>query len=61
MIEGETVLSGAAHPGTVLRVCKSAAGFYIGFRDEDGLPYSRESKYFASQAEAAAFLLHLRV
>jgi hypothetical protein len=60
MIDGETVLSGASHPGTVLRVLKSAAGFYLGFRDDDGFPYSRESVYFASEAEATALLLQLR-
>lgn len=60
MIDGETVLSGAAHPGTVLRVCESAAGFYLGFHDADGSAYSRESEYFDSAEVAAAVLLHLR-
>jgi hypothetical protein len=28
------------------------AGYYIGFRDVDGSPYSRETEYFASKSEA---------
>lgn len=45
MMNGETVLSGAQHPGTKLEVLHSPAGYYIGFRDTDGLPYTRESVY----------------
>lgn len=52
MFPGETVLSGAKHPGTAPEVMSTAAGYYIGYRDEDGLPYSRESGYFASLSEA---------
>jgi hypothetical protein len=45
MIKGETVLTGAPHPGTDLEVLESGAGFYLGYRDTDGAPYSRESLY----------------
>ncbi len=35
------------------KVMRSAAGFYIGTCDEDGLPFSREStEYFPSQDQA---------
>ena len=34
-------------------VCYSARGFYIGTRDEDGLPYSRESVEYWPQRETA--------
>ena len=44
-MKGETVLSGAPHPGTKLEVLSSPAGYYLGYRDEDGLPYSRETEY----------------
>lgn len=60
MIPGETVLSGAGHPGTRLEVLKSAAGWYLGYRDEHGLPYSRESIYFRSQQQAERLLGYLR-
>jgi len=39
-----------------LQVMESAAGFYLGTRDEDGCPYSRESLEYwpdRTQAEAA--------
>ena len=52
MLDGETVASGAKHPGTELLVLKSAAGFYIGYLSEDGFPYSRESGYFATAEKA---------
>lgn len=43
------------HPLT-LRVCQSAAGFYIGTWDEDG-PASRESEeYFEERGKAEAAL-----
>ena len=60
MVSGETVLSGAPHPGTALRVLRTPAGWYVGFNTEGGAPYSRESAYFSSEAEAREFLLHLR-
>ena len=44
-MKGETVLTGGEHPGTELQVLESPAGFYLGFLDEDGLPYSRETHY----------------
>lgn len=52
MMFAETVSAGAPHPGTEPEVMSTAAGYYIGFRDEDGLPYSRETGYFATQSEA---------
>lgn len=52
VFDGETVASGAKHPGTKLSVLQSAAGFYIGYLSEDGFPYSRESGYFATAEEA---------
>lgn len=54
MIPGETVASGAPHPGTDLRVLQSPAGFYLGYLDRDGLPYSRETRYMTEgKAESA--------
>ena len=48
MLKGETVLSGAEHPGTDLEILRSPSGlYYLGFRDTDGLAYSRESVYFS--------------
>jgi len=48
----ETVLTGAAHPGTELQVLQSAGGYYLGFLDGDGAPYSRETDYMGySDAE----------
>lgn len=52
----ETVSAGAQHPGTEPEVMLSAAGYYIGYRDEDGLPYSRETNYFATESEAEGYL-----
>ena len=48
MIRNETVLTGAAHPHTQLEVMQSGAGhggYYLGFRDADGSPYTRETLY----------------
>lgn len=40
-----------------LEALSSAAGWYLGTRDEDGLPYSRESEeYWRSHDEAMAAL-----
>ncbi len=42
-----------------LQVCRSAAGFYIGTLDEDGLPCSRESQeYWRREEQAQAALDH---
>jgi hypothetical protein len=49
MMKGETVLSGAPHPGTELEVMESVGGFYLGFRDTDGAPYTRETQYFRNR------------
>jgi hypothetical protein len=56
----ETVLQGAAHPHTELEVLESAAGFYLGFRDADGSPYSRETCYFGDRASAELVLGYIR-
>jgi hypothetical protein len=56
----DTVIAGATHPGTTLEVLESAAGFYLGYRDEDGLPYSRESCYFGDRASAEQVLAYMR-
>ena len=45
MLRKETVLSGAKHPGTDPKIMRSTAGYYIGFEDTDGSPYSRETHY----------------
>jgi len=60
MLNGETVLSGAKHPGTKLEVMGRCdkVGFYLGFRDEDGHAYSRETVYMSkSVAEQVLALL----
>ena len=56
-MKGETVLSGAQHPGTELEVLSSNAGFYLGYRDEDGLPYSRETMYMSEDTATHMLLL----
>jgi hypothetical protein len=57
MLEGETVASGAGHPGTELLVLQSAAGFYIGYLTKDGFPYSRESGYYETEELAETALV----
>ncbi len=58
-MKGETVLSGASHPGTKLEVLSSNAGYYLGYRDEDGIPYSRETMYM-SEATATHMIELIR-
>ena len=53
---GETVLSGAPDPSTPLRVLSSQAGWYVGYLDYYGLPYSRETVYLSSHAAATRAL-----
>jgi len=60
MIAKETVLSGAEHPGTELLILSSPAGYYIGFLCKDGMPYSRESRYFEHFEDAETLLEFLR-
>ena len=60
MLRGETVLSGAEHPGTPLVVMQSPAGWYVGFKDKQGAPYSRESRYFNTRKGAEGALSVLR-
>ena len=43
-----------------LAVLKSAAGYYVG-RTLDGMPYSRESGYFKTEAKAAEALAYVRI
>lgn len=44
--------TGQAFP---LEVCRSRAGYYVGTRDPDGLPFSRESvEYWPTAAAAEA-------
>lgn len=59
-MKGETVLAGAPHPQTKLQVMESPAGFYIGFADEDGAPYTRETVYFGDRDTADQVLSWLR-
>lgn len=59
-MKGETVLTGAEHPGTEIQVMHSNAGYYLGFRDENGMPYSRESCYFGDWESAKQVLEYLR-
>jgi len=61
MMPGETVASGAqldrcewCHETPTLRVCRSAAGYYVGY--QCCLPFSRESGYYPTQEAAAAAL-----
>lgn len=60
MMKGESVLTGAQHPGTTLKVMSSPAGYYLGFADEHGAPYSRETHYFQKQALAELVLEQIR-
>jgi len=54
---GETVETGAEIPkGSVLSVMRSAAGYFLGYEDEDGSPYTRESGYFQSSESATVAL-----
>lgn len=59
-MKGETVLLGGPHPGTELQVMSSAAGYYVGYPDTDGAPYSRETVYFDTHEEAVAWWLKVR-
>ena len=51
------VLAAAAGKHFLLQVMKSAAGFYLGTRDKDGQPYTRESvQYWPTRKCAKAAL-----
>jgi len=54
MIKGEIIAKGHPwlSPGTKLEVLLCGAGWYIGYLDRNGEPYSRESKYFTTYEEA---------
>ena len=60
MQKGETVVSGAPHPGTELEVLESPAGFYLGYLAKSGEPYSRETQYFTERDQAEAVLSFFR-
>ena len=60
MIKGETVVTGAKHPGTKLEIMHSPAGWYLGFKDETGFPYSRETEYFDNLTRAEEVLSWFR-
>lgn len=57
MFPGETVLSGGKHPGTLLEVLESPAGFYLGFRLPSGEHYSRETEYMPKEQAEVMWLL----
>lgn len=60
MIPKETVLSGANHPGTQVEIMRAPGGaYYLGFRDLDGVPYSRETEYM-DRITAELILSNLR-
>jgi hypothetical protein len=51
------MLAAAAGKAFPLEVCKSAAGYYIGTRDEEGMPFTREScEYWRKQDMAETAL-----
>jgi len=59
-LPNETVLTGAAHPGTELQILESPGGYYLGFLNRDGGHYSRETIYL-TYADAAAMLEMVRL
>lgn len=55
VMPGETVDTGAPLPyeGALPEVLSSGGGrYFIGYNDEDGFPYSRESEYYRTYEEA---------
>ena len=51
------MLAAAAGKAFPLEVCKSAAGFYIGTLNEEGVPFTREScEYWRKREQAEAAL-----
>lgn len=55
LVQGE--LARAAGMSFPLEVLQSRAGYYLGTRDAEGLPYSRESAEYWRQADQAASAL----
>lgn len=47
------MLAAAAGKAFPLQVCKSAAGFYIGTLNEEGEPFTRESREYWPRQELA--------
>ena len=52
VMKGETVRGGAENPGTPIAILHSGGGFYFGYLETDGSPYSRESGYYRTYGEA---------
>ena len=61
MFPKETVLSGANQPNTAPEIMTSAAGLYVGFKDETGAPFSRETHYLKDMREARLALMHVNI
>jgi hypothetical protein len=59
MLPKETVLTGADHPGTQIQILNTPAGYYLGFIDKTGHPYSRETVYM-SKKEAESVISYFR-
>lgn len=59
MLKKETVLSGAKHPGTQLQIIGTSAGYYLGFRDKHGNPYTRET-FYMTRTQACDLLMLFR-
>lgn len=62
---GETICYGGRDCDTcggymLLQVCKSAAGYYLGFHCPQCGPYSRETKYYETKEEAQNVLSNFR-
>jgi hypothetical protein len=57
MMKGETVLTGGKHPDTNLIVMESSGGFFLGFRDIEGTPYTRETGYMTERMARAVLEL----
>ena len=52
-LPGECVTTGAPLPfeGAMPQICQSPAGFYVGYTDREGMPYSRESGYYRTSQD----------
>jgi hypothetical protein len=54
-----TVVCSECNTVLALRVCKSAAGFYLGYICPKDGPYDRESGYFKHESDARGVLTNL--
>ena len=54
VMPNETVAMGAAlpYPGAKPEILYNGTGYYIGYVDTDGQPYTRESRYYEDGADA---------